>query len=280
MRTRVPSSPLGRPLARLAVGLVVGASTLTACGGGSSDDGSQAPSTTGGASSSATASTPSGAPTGSPSPSPTSSPTSSSSSSQSSSPTGTPTAAPAGGLRGRLLTASEVPGPNDGFRWRQGATRAEDPRASFATCQRFAITSIGAERVLVRSFTPATAGAAGDRAGSLVATFPDPKTARRAYAVLQAWRGRCADRLTSYRHRDVGSLESVPVGGGSAGAYLLTYGPVRGRPDDAYFDAQGMAVVGSRIAVVTLRVVGQDYNYEAGQEPVVAAVQRAARKLA
>jgi hypothetical protein len=173
-----------------------------------------------------------------------------------------------------------VPGPNDGFRWRQGATRAEDPSASFATCQRFAITSIGAEKVLVRTFTPAAPGAAGDRAGSLVATFPDPKTARRAYAVLQAWRGRCADRLTSYEHRDVGSLDSVPVAGGSAGAYLLTYGPVRGRPDDAYFDAQGMAVVGSRIALVTLRVVGQDYNYEAGQEPVVAAVQRAARKLA
>ena len=40
----------------------------------------------------------------------------------------------------------------------------------------------------------------------------------------------------------------MPVG--TAGWYLLTYGPVQGDPDSQFFDAQGMALVGSRIAMV------------------------------
>jgi hypothetical protein len=40
-----------------------------------------------------------------------------------------------------------------------------------------------------------------------------------------------------------------------------------------------MAVVGSRIAMVSMVLAGQDYGYEPGQEPMVAAVQRAARLL-
>ena len=40
-----------------------------------------------------------------------------------------------------------------------------------------------------------------------------------------------------------------------------------------------MAVVGSRIAMVEMILAGQDYNYEPGHEPMVAAVQRAAGKL-
>jgi hypothetical protein len=271
MHTRVPA----RSLVSLTVGLALGVSTLSACGGGSTDDGYGGGS---GDASSAT-STPTQGPTGSASSTPTFSPTESVSSTPTSSPTGGPTGAPTGGLRGRLLTAAEVPGFNAGFRWKQGATRPEDPSSSFGTCQRFAITSIGAERVLVRRFTPVAADATGDRAGSLVATFPDALTARRAFAVLKAWRGRCADRLASYRRKHVGALEAVPVGGGTAGWYLLSYGPVPGRPDDGYFDAQGMALVGSRIAMVTMRLAGQDYNYEPGQEPMVAAVQRAARRI-
>jgi hypothetical protein len=178
-----------------------------------------------------------------------------------------------------LLTAAEVPGFVPRFRWVQGATRPENPSASFGTCQRFAIASIGADRVLVRGFTPADPRAARDRAGSLVATFPDVLTARRAFAVLKAWRGTCAGRHSSYPRRDVGALRSVPVSGGTAGWYLLTYGPVPGEPDAAFFDAQGTAMVGHRIAMVTMRLAGQDFDHDPGSEPMVAALQRAARKL-
>ena len=54
---------------------------------------------------------------------------------------------------------------------------------------------------------------------------------------------------------------------------------MKGDPDSQFFDAQGMTRVGSRIAMVSMLATGQDYYYEAGQEPMVAAVQRAARKL-
>jgi hypothetical protein len=205
-----------------------------------------------------------------------------------SSPSETPTASaspspsvtPGAPLRSRLLTAAELPGFNDEYLWKQGATAPEDPSTSFGTCQRFGILSIGAEKAVVRRFTPAIPEAvATDRAGELVATFPDANTARRAFSVLKAWRGKCADRLKTHKTSKIGGLQSVPVDGGSAGWYLLTYGPVKGDPDAKFFDAQGMTVVGSRIAMVSMVLAGQDYNYEPGQEPMVLALQRAAQKL-
>jgi len=192
-------------------------------------------------------------------------------------PTDEPTGA-ATSLSGRLLAADEVPGFNDEFRWSEGATRTTEPRRLFGTCQRFEITSIGATEVAVREFEPADGGAQNS-AAELVAEFPDSTTARRAFEVLKSWRATCADRLKRHERADVGRLEPVNVSGGTGGWYLLTYGPAPGDPDAGYFDAQGMAVVGSRIAMVEMVVVGQDYNYEQGQEPAVAAVQRAAAKL-
>ena len=52
--------------------------------------------------------------------------------------------------------------------------------------------------------------------------------------------------------------------GGRGGWYLLTYGPVPGDRDSQFFDAQGMALVGSRIAMVSMVAAGQDYDYERG----------------
>lgn len=188
------------------------------------------------------------------------------------------TPAPSGGLRGRLLTAEEMPGFNSEFRWTEASTRSREPRTPFGTCQRFDMTTIGATDVVVRAFKPRVPEA-GDQAGELVAEFPDSTTARRAFAVLKSWRATCADRLKRYQRSKVGDLEDVPVEGGTGGWYLLTYGPVPGDPEAAYFDAQGMAVVGSRIAMVELIAPGQDYNYEPGHEPMVTAVQRAAAHL-
>lgn len=173
-----------------------------------------------------------------------------------------------------------MPGFNAQYHWRQGATTREDPNISFGTCQRFAITSIGAEHVVIRRYRPANRAAAGtDRAGELVAQLPDALTARRAFAVLKAWRGRCADRLTRHSRPRVGALQDVSIRGGSAGWYLLAYGPVTGDPRARFFDAQGMVVVGSRIAMVSLVTAGQDYSYPPGQEPMARALQRAAKRL-
>ncbi len=259
---------VARPLALVAVCLA----TAAGCGEDATRQ-TAAPASSGAAS---TASTPASSPAAS-----TSAPatTSSAPASPSSAPTSAaPTPAPRGPLGGRLLGAGEVPGFNDQYRWRTGTTTATEPRTSAVTCQRFGLTSIGAEKVAVRTFTPAVGGST-DRAVEQVAAFPDEQTARRAYAVLSSWRAHCADRLRDHRRSHVGGLEPVSVPTGTAGWYLLTYGPVKGDPDSQFFDAQGMALVGSRIATVSMLLAGQDYNYEAGHEPMVAAVQRAAHKL-
>lgn len=179
----------------------------------------------------------------------------------------------------RLLTAAELPGFNARYTWQTAATHRSEGADPFGTCHKFAMTSIGAMKVVRREFAP-TADEPSSEAGHLVAEFADRKTARRVFEVLKSWRAQCQEQLAGYENTRVGSLQPVPVPSGEAGWYLLTYGPEQGAdPDSAYFDAQGLALVGSRIAVLEMRLLGQDYNYPVGREPMVAAVKRAAAKL-
>lgn len=266
----MPTRPVARPAARLLAGAVACLVLVSGCGGTGSTSASSSPSgSSTGSSTASSTSTSSVSPSGA-----------ASSSSTPSTPSASPSsAASPRTLRARLLGAAELPGFNAGYRWRATGTAPESPSSSFGTCQRFSTTAIGAERAVVRRYLPAARSATGDKAGELVATFPDALTARRAFAVLTAWRSRCADRLRQHTRPHVGSLQDVSVPGGTAGWYLLTYGPVPGQPDAQVFDAQGMVMVGSRIAMVSLALAGQDYNYAAGHEPMVAALQRAARNL-
>jgi hypothetical protein len=139
------------------------------------------------------------------------------------------------------------------------------------------MTSIGAEDVAYRTYRPDAGD--GSAASELVARFPDDMTARRAFEVLKSWRADCAGNLEKYDRVEVGDLEDVETDAGTGHWYLLTYGPAEGDPDAGYFDAQGIALVGDRVAVVRLALVGQDYNYAAGQEPMVEAVRAAAARL-
>lgn len=180
-------------------------------------------------------------------------------------------------MRARLLTAEELPGFDDDFTWTTATTRTSEGRRPFGTCHKFAMTSIGAGEVAVRTFTPATA-AEKVTASQLVADFGDEMNAKRAFEVLKSWRAQCDEELKGYDRRDVGGLTTVDVSTGVGGWYLLTYGPVEGTSEETYFDAQGITRVGSRISVLQMRLAAQDYDYPAGEEPMVAAVQRAATK--
>ena len=181
-------------------------------------------------------------------------------------------------LPARLLTAQEYPGPNRSFRWTEGRTTKREPAALAGTCHQFSMLSIGAMRVAHRDYLPADASP-GARANELVATFADAKTAWRAFEVLKSWRAECDEALAKYDRHDVGELEKVRVGKGEGHWYLLGYGPAEGETDAGYFDAEGIALVGNRIAVLRMAVIGQDYNYPAGKEPMVATVRAAAAKL-
>jgi hypothetical protein len=183
----------------------------------------------------------------------------------------------AGSLADALLPAADLPGFNDTFSWQDGTTTSSEPRELAGTCHRFEMTSVGAEEVAYRTYQPESGGRS--TASELVAQFPDETTAARALEVLRSWRHGCETRLSRFDRVDVGELVDVETGVGQGSWYLLSYGPVEGDPDSGWFDAEGFAVVGDRIAVVRLALVGQDYNYEVGQEPMVAAVQAAVARL-
>lgn len=189
------------------------------------------------------------------------------------------TPAPAPRLADALLPAAELPSFNEQLAWRETGTTNTEPKGLFGTCQKFAFTSIGALRVAVRDFAPSS-GAAPASGGELVAEFADAKTAQRAFQVLTSWRATCD--LSDYRIHDVHELQTVPVDAPDSAAswYLLVYGPPKDDTNAGYFDAQGFARVGNRIAAVGLRVVGQDYDYQPGREPMVDALRAAAARLA
>lgn len=182
-------------------------------------------------------------------------------------------------LSDRLLEAAAMPGFEPSFRWRALRTRTVEGEPPFGTCQRFGLTTIGAMRTAVREYSPATASP-GRSAGHLVAEFADRTTARRAYEVLRSWRAQCEEQLQGHDRRRVGSLQPVSVPDGEAGWYLLVYGPARGAgTGEAYVDAQGMVLHGRRIALLEMRLVGQDDDYPADGGPMVRAVRTAAARL-
>lgn len=214
--------------------------------------------------------------TPSPSPSPTVTASATATPEPSPTPEPEPTTADAP-LADALLTAAEMPGFNPQYTWSPGRTRSKEPSVPIGTCHRFDLLSIGAGEVRHRTFVPP----AGDNASAqqAVAAFADPETARRAYETLLAWRKSCPELLESYPRSDVALFEDVPVAEGEAGWWLAAYGPVGDDPNEAAFDAEGIALVGDRIAVVHLVSYGQDYIYDFGEEPAAVAIRRAAEKL-
>lgn len=268
---RRPGGPSRRPAIRaLAAGAALAALVaLTGCGG--NDDEAPVRRAAGNERSDEKPTVPaSPSPTISESPSPSPSPSPSS-------PEPSPSSSGPLSLRDRLLTAAELPGFNDQYTWTEGRTSKTEPESLAGTCHQFSMLSIGALKVAYRDYEPAEGD--NSQASELVADFADEETARRAFEVLESWRTKCDKALAKYDKRQIGELEDVPLEGGPAHWYLLIYGPADERGDESYFDAQGFVLVGKRIAVVRMALVGQDYNYEAGQEPMVTAVQAAAGKL-
>lgn len=182
-----------------------------------------------------------------------------------------------GTLAEALLPADQLPGFNETFTWQEHATGDQEPAELSGTCHQFELASIGAEKVAYRTYH----STAGDNsaASELVAEFPDEMTATRAFEVLKSWRDKCGSRLGKYERSSVGELTDVDADADASHWYLLTYGPAEGDPDAAYFDAAGLVRAGTRIAVLRLGLIGQDYNYEPGQEPMVEAVRAAAALL-
>jgi len=251
MSNRLPTRVAGSLACSLAA-VLAAVLLLAGCGSESPDNDPDADRT-----GSEDSSTPAGDPTSTP-------PTSSSPTS--------PAAPGAPVLETRLLSADELPGVNEITEWDVVSTAAEDG-AGHGTCQKFSLVDIGATSSVVRSYA-----ASGDVvAVQVLGEFADAKSAWRAHQVVKTWAAECAEMLDAQVEK-IGGLTAVSVPGGKAAQQLLQYGD-----EDAEahtFAGVGIIRHGSYLSIVQIDVVGQDYNYDTGQEPAARAAVAANEKLA
>lgn len=194
----------------------------------------------------------------------------------------TPTPAPTGsaapstpsGPAGLLLPTSAVPGLNATWKWQDGetGTPGDEP---FGLCQKTDLLSIGASSAVQRTYFPPVD--TDDNAAEQVAAFPDAKTAATAEKVLLSWRAKCAATIGTGKPK-VGALTAVPVSAGTGSWYLVSTRAAQA--EETRFHAFGIVRSGKRLAVLRIDSGGQDYNYPAGQEPMVGMVEAAADLLA
>ena len=247
------------PAAALVAGSLLGAALLSGCG--VSLSGKQEPSATPRPTQSSPTTT-----TPTPTPSVTTTPAS---------PTASASPSPVG-MTSRLLVTAQVPRLSSGMRWSTPGSTSAAGTTPFGLCQRFDLESIGATIAVQRVWLDSAS--TGDTAAEQVAEFPDAMTALRASRVLTAWHNRCAEQLTNTVNPKVGQQTDVSVPVGTGRWYLVSYSPKQ-HPDQGHFHAFGIAVAGTRIAILRMDSLGEDYNYPPGREPMVAAVKAAAEKL-
>jgi len=174
---------------------------------------------------------------------------------------GTSSSTPADpGLESRLLTADEMPGVNDETTWTVDSTGPEDG-TTLGECQRFDFVSLGATEAVARTFSSNQETVA---AGQVVAKFADAKSAWRAHQVLKKWRATCADQIEA-GDVEVGDLRTLSVSAGQADAYLVRYGDTGAEAQ--HWAGTGISRRGPLLSLVHVELVGQDYNYPAGEEP-------------
>jgi len=173
-----------------------------------------------------------------------------------------------------FLPTALVPGLNKNWHWQDGTTGLGDK--PFGICAKADLGSIGADVVRERTYFPPDDS--DDSAAQLIAGFADPKSAGQAWAVLDAWRARCASTLGSKLTPKVGAEIPVPVADGvQARWYLVSWTPAG--EETGRFEAIGMVRHGALITVLRITNSGQDYDYPAGKEPMVAMVKRAAARI-
>lgn len=195
-------------------------------------------------------------------------------------PTSTPTREPdssPGRAREAQIPPGRLPGFNAEWRWNQTGRL----RDLVSPCMRSTLVSIGAVKQVGRTFG-STAGAPTDEAAQLTGVFPDEHTAITSAAVLTAWHDNCAKAAADQglKQVSVSRLRDVPTPVGTGHQWRLTYRPVPGQPNSAWFISQGFVRDGDTITLLVYRNAGQDYNYPVGSEPIDRALAVAGHYLA
>lgn len=204
-------------------------------------------------------------------------PTSSSSPSPTPTPTPSPSPTPPATLADALLPANEVTGLNQSWVWQEDGTVAAEQEL-IGYCSRYDVFTLGAEEALHRTYgAPAGSEPELNRAGELVAQFPDEATADRAFQVLLSWHRGCAKRINPDLEAKVGPVAYPQTPGAKAFWYLVTVPEFD--MDPGSFSAFGVTVVGDRVAILTMDSGGPDFIYPRGREPMVGMIRAAAARL-
>jgi hypothetical protein len=169
----------------------------------------------------------------------------------------------------RLLPTRLVPGLNEQWHWQDGETRPAGTEL-FGVCAKADLGSIGAGSAFERTYFPPDDS--DDSAAEQVAEFPDAATAARAWSVLQSWHDTCKKKAADHPGLRVRKIVDLP--GSAARWYLVSWTP--DGDETGRFEAFGMTLNGTRLAVLRMDNSGQDYIYPPGEEPMVGMVTAAA----
>jgi hypothetical protein len=212
----------------------------------------------------------SGPTSGEPTDRPSGDPTSTASSSEfTEGPTQDPNGSPESRAQASQIPADELPGFNDTWTW-QIASEGAGPGDSLPSlCMLTSLESIGAHVSYRTDYNnPGTKSA---RATVFTVVFPDEQTASLAKTVLRSWHAQCEQRLKGelkYERVGITKIRTDSTDVGTGQQWLASFGPVKGHPDDTWFQAEGFVADGDTMTYVVIVNAGQDYNYEVGQEPI------------
>ena len=184
--------------------------------------------------------------------------------------------------RASQVAKEDLPGFNDQWSW--DSTRVTNTAPgngpAMSRCSHSSLTAIGG--VAEYTTTYLSNASKYDQARLTVAVFPDEKTATMAASVLDTWLAGCRAWLGQRNAVDrikVTADTPVSTSVGTAHSRVASFGPVPGDPDSTYFNGEGYVRDGDVISYLVVHSIGQDYNYEQGQEPAALGLQVAADAL-
>lgn len=171
--------------------------------------------------------------------------------------------------------------------WVEIDTYEGDGQATFHVCQREKVSALGAIDSFTRFYDwGGTEPVAGTGLSETVAQFPDEATASAAYEEISNWLEDCSAQVPDAERSSVFGPRNLDAAGGDRSqVYDISWGPapadIDPNPDSGYLNETGVVQVGDRIAVLSLTIVGMDYNWldEDGGTPVFRMLATAAARL-
>jgi hypothetical protein len=197
-------------------------------------------------------------------------------------PTEDPNGSPGKRAKKSRIPAGDLPGLNDTWTWKVDSRGKGEGESLPSTCMLSSLSSIGAASTYRTDYKSPGVSADVARATVITAVFPDQHTAVLAKTVLHSWQAQCEHRLKKdlgYRHAKTTKIQKDSTDVGPAEQWLSSYGPVSDSPDDSWFQAEGFVEDADTLTYIVIANTGQDYNYETGQQPIDLALAVAAEQL-